>query len=371
MTNTPPYRADHVGSLLRPPALLQARRRHAAGDIDDEALRAAEDEAIRTVVRQQEDVGLRAATDGEFRRGTWHMDFFFAIDGTRAIEEGQIQEWHSGEGTTTWSPGGIAVVERLGLPQTIFGDAFRFLADCVDGATAKLTIPSPNVFARIVGPAISPDAYPDQDAFWDDLCAVYADEVARLGELGCTYLQIDDTSFAHITDPTIQQRLADIGRDPAREVESYIAYFNRAVAGRPDGMTITTHMCHGNLRSMWMSEGGYEFVAEPLFNELDVDGFFLEFDDERSGGFEPLRFVPAGKRLVLGLITTKRPQLESPDDLKRRVDEASRFIDLDQLCLSPQCGFASGEEGNLLTEEDQFAKLRLAVDTANDIWGAL
>jgi 5-methyltetrahydropteroyltriglutamate--homocysteine methyltransferase len=241
----------------------------------------------------------------------------------------------------------------------------------VDSATPKLTIPSPNVFGRIVGSAISPDAYPDESVFWDDVCAVYADEVARLGELGCRYLQIDDTSFAHITDTNIQERLAGSGRDPAREVESYVSHFNRAVADAPEGMTVTTHMCHGNYRSMWMSEGSYEFVADLLFNELEVDGFFLEFDDERSGGFEPLRFVPQGKRLVLGLITTKRPQLESPDVLKRRIQEASRFIDLDQVCLSPQCGFASGEEGNLLSEEDQFAKLKLAVDTAHDIWGEL
>jgi 5-methyltetrahydropteroyltriglutamate--homocysteine methyltransferase len=356
---------------LRPATLLEARRKRAAGEIDDATLRAAEDEAIRKAVRQQEEVGLKTATDGEFRRGTWHMDFFFALEGTVAIEEGQIQEWHSGEGTTTWSPGGIAVAERLGLPETIFGDAFRFLSDCVDGATPKLTIPSPNVFARMLGGSISRDAYSDESAFWDDLCAIYADEVARLSDLGCTYLQIDDTSFAHITDVSIQERLAETGRDPAREVQAYISHFNRAVADRPDGMTVTTHMCHGNLRSMWMSEGSYEFVAEPLFNELDVDGFFLEFDDERSGGFEPLRFVPQGKRLVLGLITTKRPELESPDDLKRRVEEASRYIDLDQLCISPQCGFASGEDGNLLTKDEQFAKLKLAVDTAHDIWGEL
>jgi 5-methyltetrahydropteroyltriglutamate--homocysteine methyltransferase len=372
VSNKPPYRADHVGSLLRPATLLEARRKHAAGEIDDDALRGVEDDSIRTVVSKQEEVGLRTATDGEFRRGTWHMDFFFALQGTAATEEAYSAEWHSGEGTTTsWHAGGLGVVDRLALRETIFGDAFRFLSGCVESATAKLTIPSPNVFGRIVERSISPDAYPDKGAFWDDVGNVYADEVARLGELGCEYLQIDDTSFAHITDANVQARMAESGTDPAREVEAYVSRFNRAVASAPDGMTITTHMCHGNFRSMWITQGSYEFVAEPLFNGLDVDGFFLEFDDERSGGFEPLRFVPNGKRVVLGLITTKRPELESADALKRRVEEASRFIDVDQLCISPQCGFASGEEGNLLTEEDQFAKLKLAVDTAHDIWGEL
>ena len=236
--------------------------------------------------------------------------------------------------------------------------------------TPKLTIPSPSmVHYRGGRAAISEGVYPDVEEFWNDLTAAYRDEVQRLGELGCTYLQLDDTSLAYLNDPKQREYVAGIGGDPDRQHVHYIHHINEALAGRPDGMSVTTHMCRGNFRSSWVAEGGYDFVAEALFNELEVDGFFLEYDDARSGGFEPLRFVPAGKMVVLGLVTTKRGELEEKDELKRRIEDASRFVPLDQLCLSPQCGFSSTVEGNALTYDQQVAKLRLIVETAQEIWG--
>jgi 5-methyltetrahydropteroyltriglutamate--homocysteine methyltransferase len=217
--------------------------------------------------------------------------------------------------------------------------------------------------------AIDPTVYPDLDQFWSDLSAAYAEQVRRLGELGCTYLQFDDTSLAYLNDPRQRELVAAQGGDPEHQHERYIAQINQALAGRPEGMTVTTHMCRGNFRSSWAAAGGYDFVAEALFTRLEVDGFFLEYDDERSGDFTPLRFVPPGKRVVLGLVTTKRGELESKDDLKRRIDEAARYVPLDQLCLSPQCGFSSTVDGNALTADQQWAKLRLIVETANEVWG--
>jgi 5-methyltetrahydropteroyltriglutamate--homocysteine methyltransferase len=368
--DAPPFRADHVGSLLRPRPLLQAREDLAAGTIDAAELRALEDDAIREVVRMQEEVGLRSATDGEFRRASWHMDFIYQLDGITK-EAGHIAvRFHNPQGDIEFTPAALHVNGRLGVSKTIFGDDFRFLQETVTTNVPKLTIPSPSmVHYRGGKAAIDPDVYPDLDAFWTDLTAAYREEVRRLGELGCTYLQFDDTSLAYLNDPHQREYVASIGGDPDRQHVEYIRHINEALAGRPAGMAVTTHMCRGNFRSSWAAEGSYDFVAEALFGELDVDGFFMEWDDERSGGFEPLRFLPKGKVVVLGLVTTKRGELEAKDELKRRIDEASRFVDVEQLCLSPQCGFSSTFEGNALGYEEEVAKLRLIVETAAEVWG--
>jgi 5-methyltetrahydropteroyltriglutamate--homocysteine methyltransferase len=365
-----PFRADHVGSLLRPPALLEAREGFAAGRISGDQLRAVEDDAIRDVVRMQKKVGLQSATDGEFRRASWHMDFIYAIDGISRAEDDLKVEFHNEHGTIEFTPAALKIDGPLGIEKTIFGDHFEFLRETVDGVTPKLTIPSPSmVHYRGGAAAIDPNVYPDQDPFWRDLTAAYAEEVRRVAALGCTYLQFDDTSLAYLNDPRQRQMMSERGEDAGHLHESYIRHLNEALADRPEGLSVTTHMCRGNFRSSWVAEGGYDFVAEALFGELDVDGFFLEYDDQRSGGFEPLRFVPAGKMVVLGLVTTKRGELESKDELKRRIEEASRFVDVDQLCLSPQCGFSSTVEGNVLTYEQEVDKLRLIVETAQEVWG--
>ena len=368
---TPPFRADHVGSLLRPPRLLRARERHAKGEIDSEELRGIEDEAIREVVKLQEEVGLQSATDGEFRRASWHMDFIYQLGGVSKVMDSSLKvAFHNEQGDIEFTPPSMHVGERISLEHTIFGDAFAFLKEAVVAATPKLTIPSPSMVHYRGGRAsVDETLYPDMEQFWSDLVGAYAEEVRRLGELGCTYLQFDDTSLAYMNDPKEREHVAEIGGDPEHQHEVYIRHINEALAHRPDGMTVTTHMCRGNFRSSWVAEGGYDFVAEALFSELKVDGFFLEYDDERSGTFEPLRFVPKGKQVVLGLVTTKRPELEDKDMLKRRIEEASRYVDSDQLCLSPQCGFSSTVEGNLLTQEDEIAKLRLIVETAKEVWG--
>jgi 5-methyltetrahydropteroyltriglutamate--homocysteine methyltransferase len=367
---TPPFRADHVGSLLRPPELLEARAEHAAGRLDTPGLRAAEDEAICEVVGLQREAGLQSATDGEFRRASWHMDFIYALDGiTRAPGELKV-EFRNEDGTIEFTPAAMHVDGRIGLGETIFGDDFAFLRDAAAGATPKLTIPSPSmVHYRGGRTAIDASVYPGLDEFWSDLTTAYAEEVRRLGELGCRYLQLDDTSLAYLNDPEQREYVASIGGDPDRQHVAYIRHMNEALASRPEGMAVATHMCRGNFRSSWVAEGDYEFVAEALFNELDVDGFFMEWDDERSGSFAPLRFVPPGKQVVLGLVTTKRGELERKDDLKRRIEEASRYVSVDQLCLSPQCGFSSTVEGNALTIDDERAKLRLVVETAAEVWG--
>jgi 5-methyltetrahydropteroyltriglutamate--homocysteine methyltransferase len=358
----PPFRADHVGSLLRPPELVAAREEAVSGD----ELRALEDTAIADVVRMQEELGLRTATDGELRRASWMTDFAYRLGGVRPA--GKLAAPVGGGRVEVASL--MHIDAPVALEHVVFGDDVRLLRSLVTTATPKLTIPSPSmIHFRSGRDAIDADVYPDLDAFWDDLVAAYRAELAGLAELGLEYLQLDDVSLAYVNDPAQRERLARIGGDPDRQHEVYVEQLNRVLAGRPDSMTVTTHLCRGNLRSAWMAEGGYDFVAEAVFGGLDVDGFFLEYDDERSGGFAPLRFVPRDKVVVLGLVTTKHGGLEAKDDLKRRIEEAARHIDIDQLCLSPQCGFASVAEGNLLTHEDQAAKLRLVVETAEEVWG--
>jgi 5-methyltetrahydropteroyltriglutamate--homocysteine methyltransferase len=362
----PPFRADHVGSLLRPQSLLKAREERARDAISAEDLRRIEDEAVREVVRRQEDVGLQAVTDGEFRRVDWFMDFKYAIDGIEKLTETVKVPFRSATGALDFEFVAYRVGERLRLDDTIFAEDFAFLKSVATKAVPKLTIPSPSMMHYPAGRGVDRNVYPDWDVFYDDLAAIYRQQIAGLATLGCTYLQLDDTSLSFLNDP---KRRAMLGDGAETQHLRYIELFNDSVADRPSDMAICTHTCRGNYKSGWMAEGSYDHVAEALFSDLDVDGFFLEYDDERSGGFEPLRFLPKGKMVVLGLVTTKSGKLEGKDDLKRRIDEAAKYAPLDQLCLSPQCGFASTAEGNLLTIDQQFAKLKLVVDTARDVWG--
>lgn len=317
----------------------------------------------------QEEIGLRGVTDGEFRRGSWHMDFFYQIGGVTKVQDNLKVRFQNESGGIEFTPAALRVTGKLTLTKCIFGEDFLFLKSVAAG-TPKLTIPAPSVMNYRGGrAAIDETVYPDLEQFWTDTGAVFANEVEALGELGCTYLQIDDTSLAYLNDPKQRDYITKMGGDGEREHLTYIRTFNAAVARKPAAMTVVTHMCRGNFRSSWVASGGYEYVADVMFNELNVDGFFLEYDDERSGGFEPLRFVPKGKKVILGLVTSKKPALERKDDLKRRIDEASKYVPLDQLCLSPQCGFSSTIEGNALTIDEEMAKLRLVVETAREVWG--
>src|SRR6516164_8174081 len=352
---SPPFRADHVGSLLRPPELRRARDDFAAGKITAGQLRAVEDEAIRGAVALQQEAGLRSVTDGEFRRASWHMDFIYQIGGIGQVPGHLLSRFRNAEGTIEFTPPAIRVNRRVTMDKTIFGEDFAFLQSIAADSVPKLTIPAPSMvhYRSGIRAVADESVYPDAEEFWSDLAAAYAEEIRRLAAQGCRYLQIDDISLAYLNDPEQRAYISDRGE----------------VAARPAGMAVTTHLCRGNYRSSWVASGGYDFVAEALFSELNVDGFFLEYDDERSGGFEPLRFVRKGKMVVLGLVTTKRPELESPDDLKRRIDEAAKYVPMDQICLSGQCGFSSTSEGNALTYDEQVAKLRLIVDVAHQVWG--
>ncbi|MGO9883244.1 MAG: 5-methyltetrahydropteroyltriglutamate--homocysteine S-methyltransferase [Solirubrobacteraceae bacterium] len=367
----PPFRADHVGSLLRPKRLLEARDQFANSQISAPELRAIEDDAIREIVQMQRDVGLQSATDGEFRRASWHMDFIYQLGGVQKVAGDIKVQFHNPDGDVEFTPAAIAVTDRVHLDHTIFADDFKFLqSEVADGVTPKLTIPSPNmVHYRGGRAALDPSVYPDVAQFWADLASAYADQVRAVAELGCTYLQFDDTSLAYLNDPKQREAMDARGEDSAHLHETYVRNINNALADRPAGLSITTHLCRGNFRSSWAAEGGYDYVAEALFGGLDVDGFFLEYDDARSGGFEPLRFVAPGKLVVLGLVTTKRGELESKDELKRRIEEASQYVPIEQLCLSPQCGFSSTVEGNVVTYDDEVAKLELIVETAAEVWG--
>ena len=368
----PPFRADHVGSLLRPPELLKARAEHLAGRVSAADLRTVEDRAIRDAVKLQRDLGLKGVTDGEMRRGSWHMDFLYQIGGVSHSDHRLHIEFKNDAGTVEFSPTAHRISGRLGLDKVIFGDDFSFLKSVAgEGVTPKLTVPSPSMLHYRGGrAAIDAAAYPDMEPFWHDLAEVYAKEIAGLHALGCTYLQLDDTSLAYLNDPAQRAYVDSIGGDGANQHLINIRLINEALANRPPGMTICTHMCRGNFRSSWMASGGYDHVAEALFGDLKVDGFFLEYDDERSGGFAPLRFVPrGGPRVVLGLVTSKRAALEDKDALKRRVDEAAKYVPLEQLCLSPQCGFSSTVEGNALSIDEEKAKLRFVIETAREIWG--
>src|SRR5262245_1706624 len=368
LTITPPFKADQVGSLLRPANLLQARQRRTRGEITAGALRAIEDEAIREVVAMQERIGLQAVTDGEFRRGLWHMDFVCDFANVQQAPGIPIK-FHSEQGEIEWSPPGVRITGRLSRPHPIFVDDFRFLQS-ITRATPKITIPSPSVLHFRGGRrAIDPTAYPDMDGFYADLARVYSEEIRDLADAGCRYLQVDEVNMAFLCDPALRDFARGLGENPDELPHTYARLINDAIAARHEDMVVCIHLCRGNARSHWVADGGYEPVAEVLFNEFDVNGYFLEYDSSRAGDFSPLRFVPKGKTVVLGLVTTKTGALERKDDVKRRIDEASRFVPIEQLALSPQCGFASNAEGNALTLDEEKAKLQLIVEISREVWG--
>jgi 5-methyltetrahydropteroyltriglutamate--homocysteine methyltransferase len=373
-TETAPFRADHVGSLLRPPALTQARAEYKAGRLSADGLHAVEDAAILEVIEMQRAVGLKSVSDGELRRTSWHMDFIYELQGVSQVDGESLHvQFKNEQGTYDYAPPAMRVSGKVGLGHTIFADAFGFLRDHAHAdQTPKLTIPSPSmVHYRGGNAAIDRDVYPDPDVFWSDLATAYSQQIKAVYDLGCRYLQLDDTSLAYVNDPAQREHIEAIGGDPEHLHEQYIQVINRALEGKPADLTITTHLCRGNNQSMWAAEGGYDFVAEALFGKLGVNGYFLEFDDERSGGFEPLRYLPKGdKRVILGIVTTKRAELEDKDMLKRRIEEAAKYVDIDQLGISGQCGFSSTEEGNNLTLDEQKAKLELIVEVAAEVWGS-
>jgi 5-methyltetrahydropteroyltriglutamate--homocysteine methyltransferase len=365
----PPFRADHVGSLLRPPELLAAREQFRRGALTAAELGECEDQAIRAVVRLQEDLGFRAVTDGEFRRSIWHLDFLRQFANVEVARSKVNVRFHTEDGDIERLPSALRVVGKLARPHPVFVDHFSFLKS-VARATPKITLPSPSVLHFRGGrDAIDSDAYPDMAWFYTDLARVYSEEVSDLARAGCRYLQIDEVNFAYLCDPRFRDEVRHMGEDPESLPTTYARLINDSIATRPKDMVVCMHLCRGNFESAWLAEGGYEPVAEVLFNAIDVDGYFLEYDSARAGDFNPLRFVPRGKIVVLGLVTSKRGALEGKDDLKRRIDEAARFLPLEQLALSPQCGFASGERGNQLSIDEEVAKLSLIVEVAREVWG--
>jgi 5-methyltetrahydropteroyltriglutamate--homocysteine methyltransferase len=364
-SQAPPFRADHVGSLLRSPALKDARRRTAEGVLDAAGLAAVEDREIERVIRKQQELGLRGITDGELRRSWWHLDFLWGLDGIAAHDA----DFAIGFVGATPRTAGVCVDGRIGFSGHPMLEHYRFLHDRVR-AVPKLTIPAPSALTgRPVLPPIDSRFYPQRDALFLDLGAAYRAAVRAFAAAGCRYLQLDEVFIAMLCDPKYRDKMVARGDDPDALLHRYAALINTAIADIPDDMTVTLHLCRGNFKSTYMGAGGYEAVQDVLFNEIDVHGYFMEYDDERSGGFEPLRLLPKGKRVALGLVTTKRGALESEDDLKRRIDGAAKHADLEQLSLTAQCGFSSTEEGNLLTEDEQWRKLELIVAVASDVWG--
>ncbi|MGH8226953.1 MAG: 5-methyltetrahydropteroyltriglutamate--homocysteine S-methyltransferase [Steroidobacteraceae bacterium] len=366
---SPPLRAEHVGSLLRPPRLIAARDAVQRGELTAAQLRSLEDEEIRQIVRAQEEIGLDVVTDGEFRRVAWQIDFLKQLTSVELVRGTVKVSFHTAEGDIDRLPSSLRVTGKLARPRPIFVDHFRFL-ESIATAVPKITVPSPSLLHFRGGRgAVDRAAYPDIEEFFADVARAYAQEIADLASVGCRYLQLDEVDFAYLCDPKLREEVRGFGEDPDRLPHTYAKLINAALAARPADMRIGMHLCRGNFESAWLAEGGYEPVAEVLFNELAVDRYLLEYDTARAGGFEPLRFVPPGKTVVLGLVTTKRAALERADDLKRRIEAASRYLPLEQLALSPQCGFASAGRGNHLEYEEQMAKLRLVVDVARQVWG--
>ncbi|HEX9431175.1 MAG TPA: 5-methyltetrahydropteroyltriglutamate--homocysteine S-methyltransferase [Burkholderiales bacterium] len=362
----PPFRADHVGSLLRPQELHDARAKHRKGELSDAELKKIQDKDIREAVKLQEDLGLQAVTDGEFRRDWWHIDFIHGFDGVDLT----VNKTHTFQASHEQPPM-FKLNGKIRRTRPSMLEHFKFLKSVVTKGTPKFTMPSPAMLhARSDREALK-KAYPNLDNFWEDITKAYRDEIADLYKAGCRYLQIDDTTIAMWGDPKVQESFKKLGDDPKRDAEMYTAAVNAAIRDVPDDMTVAIHTCRGNFKSTWLASGGYaDFVAERVFTGLDVDGFFLEYDDERSGGFEPLRLVPKGKKVVLGLVSSKLPELEAKDTLKRRIDAAAKYVPMENLCLSPQCGFSSTHHGNNLTVEQEKAKLKLCIDTAREIWGS-
>jgi len=370
----PPFRADHVGSLLRPPELLRTRDEHQRGTLSAESLRAIEDRSIRDVAKLQEEIGLQGITDGEYRRTIWHADFLRQIEGVSvkqgvADADGLVRKFKSGDQEIERSPTRFYTKGPLKRGRGIETENFQYLASVTD-RTPKLCIPSPTILHMRGGrAAIDKQAYPDMDSFYADLARVYREEIHALADLGCTYLQLDDPNMAYLCDEKMRQGVRQIGEDPDQLPRTYAKLINECIKDRPANMTVCMHICRGNFRSSWAAEGGYDPVAEILFNEFKLDGFFLEYDSPRAGSFAPLRFVPKGMKIVLGLVTTKSGDMESADDLKRRIDQASRYVPLEQLALSPQCGFSSTVLGNNITVDAEIAKLSLVVRVAREVWG--
>jgi methionine synthase II (cobalamin-independent) len=364
----PPFRADHVGSLLRPPAIHAARAAFRSGELDAEGLRRIEDAEIAVMLPRLADTGIRSITDGEFRREWFHLDFLQQLGGITT--EGEIASTSGSEQTVHQAPPRITVTGKLSHDRPIQRADFEFIAARVpQGCLPKVAIPSPTMAHFRGGRAgIDIRSYPDLDVFFDDLARVYREEIAALYAAGCRYLQLDDTNLAYLCDPGMRQGAVERGDDPDELPRTYAALINSALRDRPEDLTVGVHLCRGNFRSTYFASGGYEPVAEVLLGELDVDAFFLEYDDERSGGFAPLRFLPPHKTVVLGLVTSKFPALEPAGEVKARIDDAARYAPLDQLCLSPQCGFSSTIHGNVMTEDEQWAKLRHVVAIAEDVW---
>ncbi len=369
MPKQPPFRADHVGSLLRPQKLLEARVRRARGEASAEELRAVEDDCIRAAVRKQEEIGLQGITDGEFRRTFFHVDFLERLEGVTVSESGFKASFRRDDGTEVgFRPPTMRVTGKLRHTSAIQGRDFDFLKSSTR-RTPKVCIPSPSMLHFRGGrQAISEEIYPDLEDFYADLASAYRAEIAGLVARGCRYLQLDDTNLAYLCDEEIRASTRARGDDPDELPRTYCRLIADAVRDRPADMAVCIHLCRGNFRSAWVAQGGYEPVADILFNELPIDGFFLEYDDARSGDFAPLRFVPADKTIVLGIMTSKRPELESTDTLKRRIEEAARYVPLEQLALSPQCGFSSTVHGNELSEDDQWRKLARVVEVAHEVW---
>ena len=369
-----PFRADHVGSLLRPQELLQARERRQSGELSAAALRQIEDRCIRDVVKMQEDIGLQSITDGEYRRTIWHADFLRQINGVIvkegvAAQRGVARKFQSGDEEIERTPTRFEIAAGLKRSHGIETDNFKYLAS-VTHRTPKVCIPSPTILHMRGGrDAIDKHAYPDMEGFYADLAQVYREEIRALADLGCTYLQLDDPNLAYLCDEKMREGVRHIGEDPNQLPRTYARLINECIKDRPDHMTVCMHICRGNFRSAWAAEGGYDPVAEILFNEFKLDGFFLEYDSPRAGSFSPLRFAPSDKKIVLGLVTTKTGDLEKAEDIKRRIDEASRYVSLGQLALSPQCGFSSTVLGNNITVEAELAKLSLVVNVAHEVWG--
>ncbi len=364
----PPFRVDHVGSLLRPKPLLEARDQFANGKISRSELRSIEDDHIRNAIQKQEEIGLQSITDGEFRRTFFHVDFLERLEGV-TVSGGIEVRFVRNDGTVDFAPPRLSVTGKLRHVEDIQKADYEFVKS-VTQQTPKVTIPSPTmVHFRGGRKAIDIKAYPEMEEFFDDLAQCYRDEIDALYAAGCRYIQMDDTNLAYLCDPKLREGARERGDDPNALPLAYAELINKVIDGRPDDLTIAVHLCRGNFRSAWVAEGSYEPVAEVLFNELNIDAYFLEYDDERSGDFAPLRFVPANKTVVLGLITTKTGKLEPREDLLSRIDSAAQYLALDNLCLSPQCGFSSTVHGNELTEEAQWNKLRLAVDVASEVWG--
>ena len=361
----PPFRADHVGSLLRPEALKQARAKRAKGEIGAAELKAVEDREIERLIQKQEEVGLKSVTDGEFRRSWWHLDFLWGLDG---VERHVMDSGIAFSGVTTRNEG-VRVTGKLGSSSHPMIEHFKFVAAHTK-RTPKITIPAPSaIYGRPIPTPINKEVYPTLDQFFDELGQAYRKAVRAFADAGCRYLQLDEVFIAMLCDEHYRHQMRERGDDPEKLGVLYGELINTAMSDIPSDMTITMHLCRGNYKSTFMGSGGYETVQEILFNRINVHGYFMEYDTERAGGFEPLRFVPKGKTVVLGLVTSKSGTLESKDEIRRRIDEAAKFVDIDQLCLSPQCGFASTEEGNILAEDEQWAKLRMIVELADEIWG--